>query len=349
MLPAGLVLATSLAACGSGTGDEPGSVKIAFVEDLSSPDALEHILPARRSVELALQIAEITDPSGVKAELVPLDVAADPEALDRVESDPAFVAVIVAPGATPGTSIGSRSLPTISLSGLGGPPGGDAWLRLVAPFEAVAQAIARRVPSSTCVLSDEPWSGGLGEPLSELLDTAPSTVDPTVAREVVDRSDCTAVVWAGGPNAGAEALLALEGSGVAFAGGDGLLGPDFLDVAGPAADGVAGTCACADVSTSLELGARRFVQDYQAEFGAPPGAYAVEAWDAAKLLLRALREGGPSRDAVHHFLASVTDARGLARTYRFGSDGELADPLGSVTTYMALGGRWTAAGELPPG
>ena len=129
MLPAGLVLATSLAACGSGTGDEPGSVKIAFVEDLSSPDALEHILPARRSVELALQIAEITGPSGVKAELVPLDVAADPEALDRVESDPAFVAVIVAPGATLGDVDREPEPPHHQPVGSGWPAGG----RCVAP------------------------------------------------------------------------------------------------------------------------------------------------------------------------------------------------------------------------
>jgi branched-chain amino acid transport system substrate-binding protein len=349
-LSAGLALTTSLAACGTDGPEEPGSVKIAFIEDLSGPDAFEHILPARRSVQLALRIGEITSPSGEEAELVPLDIAADPEALDEVEDDPSFVAAIVAPGASSGASIASRGLPTISLSGLGGsPPQDAAWLRLVAPFDVVARAMADRMPSSpACVLSDEGSSGDLGELVGEWLGAAPSTIEPSDAREFVDRSGCTVVVWTGGPNAGAEALLALEGSEISFTGGDGLLGPDFLDVAGPAADGVAGTCACADVSASLELDVQRFIQDYQAEFGAPPGAYAVEAWDAATLLLRALREGAPSRDAVRRSLASVTEVDGLAQRYRFGPDGELADPEGSVVTYLALGGRWRAAASGAP-
>ncbi|MCI0633729.1 MAG: ABC transporter substrate-binding protein [Actinobacteria bacterium] len=343
MLPTCLALTTSLAACGTEGPEETGSVKIAFIEDLSGPDALEHVLPARRSVELALQIAEITSAADATAELVPLDIASAPDAVDEVVDDPAFVAVIVAPGAPSGASLASRGLPTISLSGLGGgPPQDAAWLRSVGSFDAVAEAIADRVPSSTtCVLSDDGSSGDLGELVGERLGTAPSTIEPPDARGIVGRSGCTTVVWVGGPNAGAETLLTLEGSGVAFTGGDGLLGPDFLEVAGPAADGVTSMCACADVSTSLELDVQRFIQDYQAEFGAPPGGYAVEAWDAANLLLRALREGGRSRDAVHRFLASVTETSGLAQTYRFGPDGELADPDSSVVTYFALGGRWS--------
>ncbi len=352
LLPAGLALATSLAACGTGDAEEPRSMKIAFIEDLSSPDALEHVLPARRSVELALRVAQITSPSAPRAELVPLDIAADPEAVEELEDDPSFVAAIVAPGAPSGASIAGGGLPTISLSGLGGSPAdGAAWRRLVAPFGAVAQALADRVPAAaTCVFSDEPSNGGLGDLLGQRLGAPPSTIEPADAREVAGRSGCTTVVWAGGPNAGAEALLELEGSGITFTGGDGLLGPDFLDVAGPAADGIAGSCACADVSTSLELEVRRFIQDYQAEFGAPPGAYAVEGWDAANLLLRALAAGGPSREATRTFLASVSAAEGLAQSYRFGPDGELADPESSIVTYLALGGRWNAAGgEGPPG
>lgn len=352
LLPACLVLGTSLAACATDGPEEAGSVKIAFIEDLSGPDALEHVLPARRSIELALQIAEITGAAGVTLELVPFDIVAGPDAVDEVVDDPAFVAAIVAPGAPSGPTLASRGLPTISLSGLGGGPSEDAaWLRSVGSFDAVADAIADSVPSSaTCVLSDDGSSGDLGDLVGERVGAPASTIEPPDARAVVGRSGCTTVVWVGGPNAGAEALLMLEGAGVTFMGGDGLLGPDFLDAAGPAADGVTSTCACSDVSTSLELDVQRFIQDYQAEFGAPPGAYAVEAWDAANLLLRAIREGGRSRDAVHRFVASVTEIHGLAQTYRFGPDGELADPVGSVVTYLALGGRWSAAGgEGPPG
>src|SRR3989304_2294690 len=47
-------------------------------------------------------------------------------------------------------------------------------------------------------------------------------------------------------------------------------------------------CPCPDVSTSTDPAVIRFIQDYQAEFGSPPGPYAAEAWDAARALLAAL-------------------------------------------------------------
>ena len=53
-----------------------------------------------------------------------------------------------------------------------------------------------------------------------------------------------------GPNAGAEAVRALQRLDVAFIGGDRLLDPDFLSTAGSAAEGAFALCACANVSTS---------------------------------------------------------------------------------------------------
>ena len=79
---------------------------------------------------------------------------------------------------------------------------------------------------------------------------------------------------------------------VAFVGGDRLLDPDFLSTAGTAADGAFALCACANVSTSTDLAARRFIQNYQSEHGVAPGAYAVEGWDAAHLILRAAGDRG---------------------------------------------------------
>ncbi|MEX2421718.1 MAG: ABC transporter substrate-binding protein [Actinomycetota bacterium] len=350
-LVAVFALAVTLASCGTSSRAEPETVKVAFIVDLSGPDALEHVLPARQGAELAFRIAQITRTSDVMVELVELDIAADPEILQEIEGDPAFVAVVVAPTVDAEASIARSNVPVVSLSGLGpAPPQNTAWLRLVAPLEVVADTVAGHAANSpTCILSDVPVPDDLGELLDERLGGGLATIEPASANSVVERSDCTNVSWVGSPDGGAAAARALEGSGVAFSGGDRLLGPDFIDDAGSAAEGARSICSCADVSSSLDLDVQRFIQDYQARFGSAPGAYAVEGWDAANLLLQAFREGEPTRGSVQGFLGGLASVEGLVGVYRFTPDGELVDPANHVVTYLALGGRWTLAGAQPPG
>ncbi|HEX5951373.1 MAG TPA: hypothetical protein VFZ96_10240, partial [Actinomycetota bacterium] len=101
---------------------------------------------------------------------------------------------------------------------------------------------------------------------------------------------------------------------------------------------------CVDVSTSFDLAAQRFIQDYQSEFGLPPGPYAVEAWDAARILVGAFREGATTRKAVGVALSALRTFDGLARAYRFGPDGDLQEGRRSVRLSRVEGGRWL---ELP--
>ena len=97
------------------------------------------------------------------------------------------------------------------------------------------------------------------------------------------------------------------------------------------------------MSTSTDLAARRFVQDYQSQHGVAPGAYAVESWDAAHVILRALAEGGISRTAVAGSLEDLAQVRGLAATHRFGPDGEPLGPRSLLRLYAVRGGRWIPA------
>jgi branched-chain amino acid transport system substrate-binding protein len=130
---------------------------------------------------------------------------------------------------------------------------------------------------------------------------------------------------------------------LAFVGGDRLLDPDFLSTAGTAAEGSFALCACANVSTSTELAARRFIQDYQSEHGVAPGAYAVEGWDAARVILRAVGEAGISRDRVLRSLDALTVIEGLGGTRRVGVDGEPLEPRALLRLYRVEGGRWVRA------
>jgi branched-chain amino acid transport system substrate-binding protein len=152
------------------------------------------------------------------------------------------------------------------------------------------------------------------------------------------------VIWAGGPDAGGEAAPGIRLAGLAFIGGDRLLDPDFLSAAGTGAEGSFALCACANVSTSTELAARRFIQDYQSEHGVAPGAYAVEGWDAAHVILRAVGAGGITRSVVARSLDALTVIDGLEGTHRFGANGEPLEPRALLRLYRVEGGRWVAAG-----
>jgi len=122
--------------------------------------------------------------------------------------------------------------------------------------------------------------------------------------------------------------------------GDGIKDETFLSVAGGSGVGMVATCPCADLSASTELRAQRFIQDYQADFGLPPGPYSAEALDVTRMILRAIREGATTRGGVLAALATSDPFEGLANTYAFRSDGELAPEAAHVRLCRDEGGRW---------
>jgi hypothetical protein len=313
-------------------------VNVAFVRDNSVPDTDEHALPALQGAQLAFQTAELADPDAVPIHLALVDVGEDPAALEEVAEDPTFVAAIVAPGT--GVEL-PEGLPVVSLSGL--TPASGAGTRLVPPIGTSARTLARTARDAPCILSEDPAPDPLGELISARSgEPADAIVAAEVAEEISERG-CGTVVWTGGPDVGANVAAVLEGTDVRLVGGDRLLDHDFLAEAGASAEGVRAFCPCADVTTSTAFEARRFIQDYQSEFGSAPAAYAVEGWDAGHLIRLAVREGAPTRADVGVWLEGVAAHRGLAGTYRFGTDGELLDPGDTVRVYRVVGGRWLSA------
>jgi len=123
-------------------------------------------------------------------------------------------------------------------------------------------------------------------------------------------------------------------------GGDAMKDPTYLAVSGRAGLGTVAACPCADLSTATDLASQRFIQDYQADFGVPPGAFAAEAWDAAGMFVRALRAGAASGAEVLAFLWETETYRGLAGTYVFRPDGELTRSSARIRLYRDEGGRW---------
>ena len=346
-----VILSTLLAACEtSAPASTDGSVspapvvKVAFVRDLSVPDADEHALPALQAMRLAFETATLQDPTATPVELEEFDLQQGTDDLDAIDADPSYVGVIVAPGVDGDATQLGADLPVVSLSGLGTGADRPAWVRMVAPLETVAETLAARLRrADACILSEDPPPDPLFERVSvRLPDAVARTIEPSAAADVARGAGCSTVIWAGGPEAGADAAQVLRPEGVTVVGGDRLLDPDFLSGAG-SPEGSFALCACANVSSSTKLAARRFIQDYQSEHGVAPGAYAVEGWDAAHLILRALG-GRPTRAQVARSIGALTEVEGLEGTHRFGPDGEPREPRALLRLYRVEGGRWVPAG-----
>lgn len=341
----------------------PEPVKVAFVQDLSPEGALERTLPAFNAAELAFSNAALDEDKNVTTELVAFDIAGDPATAEAVAAeivgDPRFVAVIAAPylGGQEALARALGEVPLLSLSADGDvndlEPG--RRLRFVAPVrdQAVALAdlaISRPQSRRGVCLAPATLDAGLDRALERALEQEIEVTDAFDAADVLE-TGCGVVVWAGDGLGGARFALELDGTRVRMVGGSGLRDPDFLDDAGRSAEGVLTICSCADVSTSLDLVAQRFIQDYQSEYGSPPGPFAVEAWDASHLLIQTLRAPTPSRTDVAASIAETSSFDGLGGAYRF-EGGELARPESSIRIYRVEGGRWIlaeAAGETRGG
>lgn len=334
----------------------PSQLMVAFIRDLAPEESLAVATPAQQAVELAFATAPLHDPGTPRIDVVAFDTEGDPvraaEIAAEVAGDPAYIAAFAAPNladqAALAERLGPAGIPLLSLSARStvdsAVPG--TWLRLVAPVEDQATALARAATSlnaarrGVCVMS----SPSDGSVYSRRI--LRSIGDSAVLAEVTDVAEageagCGVVVWTGDAAGGARIAVGLTEleDPPRFVGGAPLLEPGFLQDAGAGAEGARSLCSCADVSTSLDLAAQRFIQDFQSEFGSPPGPFAVEAWDAAHVLLRGLREAGASREAIVAWLAGTTAFAGLGGRYAL-RGGELADPAGSMRVYSVDGGRW---------
>jgi branched-chain amino acid transport system substrate-binding protein len=354
----------------SPTSSTPALVKVAFIEDLSSEEAEGRVLPSLQAAGLALSNATLGGALAVGVDLVPMDTQGDPsrtnDIVDEIATDPAYVAALIAPylndQAGLAEALDGAGVPTLSLSsgqpslGMGGL---TAWRRIVANRAEETAALAAYVTAlpaaggGPCIArGPDPQDARLADRVARALGSGSSVIvaDPesasTAATAIADRG-FGVVVWAGSVSI-AEALrtaLTQRGADVVLVGGDDLKDDAYPDVVGPAGDGTVAFCPCADLSSSTSLSAQRFIQDYQAEHGLPPGPYAAEAWDAAKMLVRALGSGATSRGELLAFLDASGPFQGLANRYEFAPGGELTSAAAIVHAYRDRGGRWI---ELAP-
>ncbi len=347
----------------------PPSVTVAFVEALDEEEAGDRVAPAFQGIRLAFSIAQVVGGLPLDVEVVAFDTDGESsrtaEVAAEVAATPQVVAAIAAPGLAAqgvlGDALEEAGVPWLSLSGVGSAleeRGWTGWRRLVADDRTQGQVLGRTAgglptaAAGVCLLGDGTRAA------RELLDAAAAALparpalqsivseDPAgvaAAVEAVAGTGCGVVAWGGDAARGAAIRRQLVEEGlmrVRFVGTDRIRNAAYLEGVGAAGEGTLATCPCVDVSTSTELAAQRFIQDYQSEYGLPPGPYAVEAWDAARILVAAFRTGAVTREDVRAALDGLSRFEGLAGTYRFADDGDLASPMRSVRLSRVEGGRW---------
>ena len=131
-------------------------------------------------------------------------------------------------------------------------------------------------------------------------------------------------------------------------GGDGYDTPDLVSVAGPAADNVYFTTHALMDSTGGTDGIKKFIADYNAEYGHDPeNAFAALGYDTVNLLVDAIkRAGGTDSAAVKAAIEGTKDFAGITGAITFSASTHV--PQKGVTMIKVDGGKFTLAAEVVP-
>jgi branched-chain amino acid transport system substrate-binding protein len=336
----------------SAPSTEPVALKVAFIQDLAPEGALDRTLPAYQGAELALTVASAREGTAFTIGVVAFDTDGSIETgrdiAEEIAGDPSYVAAIAAPGLPDQQPIadGLDGMPFLTLSDRGAMLTEDrTWRRFVAPLRDVATRLALLAESlrssrrGVCLAGTDEL-----DPLARYTRRSLSSdvhVTSTKGAGDVSSARCGVVVWSGDGLGAATIAVGLDAD-VRLIGGPNLRDGDFIEDAGASAEGALSVCSCADVSNSLDLAARRFIQTFQSENGTAPGPYALEAWDAARMIIAGVDAAGTSRAELAPWLSGVTRFDGLAGSYRW-VGGELVSAGTHVRTYEVVGGRWVLA------
>jgi hypothetical protein len=328
---------------------EPVALKVAFIQDLAPEGALDRTLPAFQGAELAFTVASAREGAAFTVGIVAFDIDGSletgQEIAEEIAGDPSYVAAIAAPGLPDQRPIadGLDGMPFLSLSDRGTMLSEERTrLRFVAPLRDLATRLGglaeahRSSRRGVCLAQADEL-----DPLTRYTRRSLSSdvrVTSAKGADDVTSARCGVVVWSGDGRGAAAIAVGLDAD-VRLIGGPGLRDGDFIEDAGASAEGVLSVCSCTDVSNSLDLAARRFIQTFQSENGTAPGPYALEAWDAARMIIVGIDAAGPSRGELASWVSGVTRFDGLAGSYSW-TDGELASPSTFIRTYEVAGGRW---------
>ena len=122
-----------------------------------------------------------------------------------------------------------------------------------------------------------------------------------------------------------------------FQGTSGIISDAFIDGLGPLAEGALAFREGAPVDKLP--GGQFFMEQYEkAGYGEPPEAYGAYAFAAMDLILDAIEEAGPEREAVIEALADVKDHDSITGPITFDDHGQ--NEVAIITKYVVQDGEW---------
>lgn len=127
-----------------------------------------------------------------------------------------------------------------------------------------------------------------------------------------------AVVFCGENPKGAQLIKQAREIGLAvpFAGGDGIASDELWTIGGEAAEGTYVVSYFHPANPDPEV--RAFLERYKARYGREPDVWAAQAYDAARLLVDAIRRAGSAEPAkIRDALAATDGWRGVTGPHRF--------------------------------
>lgn len=130
-----------------------------------------------------------------------------------------------------------------------------------------------------------------------------------------------------------------------FIGGDGMQTPNFIKIAGNAAEGV--LASTPGLPMTQMPGGKDFLAKYKAKFNAEVELYAPMGYDAVMVFVDAMKRANSAEPAK--FLPEIgkTNYQGVIGPIAFDEKGDLKN--GPITIYVVKGGKWEALETVTPG
>ncbi|TMD06849.1 MAG: branched-chain amino acid ABC transporter substrate-binding protein [Chloroflexi bacterium] len=205
---------------------------------------------------------------------------------------------------------------------------------------------------NVAILDDKSTYGqGLADSVN---DAIPGAGGKIVAREHLDAtaSDFTAqlttikgkhpdVIFYGGYSAQAGPLTSQArklGIKVPFVMGDGCEDSDYTKLAGTDAEGA--FASNGGPAQNLMTGFAEFNTKFKAKYSVDVFQYAPQAFDAANIIMNAVKTAGATKAAILSAVAATKDYKGLVQSYTFDSKGDITTSI--FTVYKVESGNFKA-------
>jgi ABC-type branched-subunit amino acid transport system substrate-binding protein len=245
--------------------------------------------------------------------------------------------------------------PDVDLAG----KGWSTFHRLIANDTEQAKAGARYIKntmraSKVAVVYDDTEFGGvarqavsstLGSSVAASVSIRRADKDFAAAVTQVTNASPDAVYYGGESDDGTLFIKALRAAkpGIAIVVSDRLFTQLFVDTLAKAADGIVVTCPC----IPSDRAGGDYASRYQAAYKTTAGYYGPEAYDGANIILAGFTAGKATRTDMLAFV-NAYDGKGVARSYKFATNGDLAVPDPLIWSYKITSPYTSAEAAIAP-